>query len=136
MTCRLETAVRQFCLRNRGTGIVVLLTDLLEKDGYDTAFRLLFARHFDVYVIQLLSPEEISPPLLGDLKLVDSEDADQAEITANQWLLERYRRNLAAYIEQAHQFCAARGITHFQIDTSIPLESLLTSVLWRQGLVR
>jgi hypothetical protein len=35
----------------------------------------------DVYVIHVLSAEELEPDLKGDLKLVDCEDADIAEIT-------------------------------------------------------
>ncbi len=35
----------------------------------------------DVYVIQVLSAEELDPDIKGDLKLVDCEDGDVAEIT-------------------------------------------------------
>ena len=37
----------------------------------------------DVYVIHVLSAEEIEPDLQGDLRLVDCEDADVAEITVS-----------------------------------------------------
>jgi predicted ribosome quality control (RQC) complex YloA/Tae2 family protein len=43
----------------------------------------------DVYVIQVLSTEEIDPDIKGDLKLLDCEDADVAEITASAPLLSR-----------------------------------------------
>ncbi len=35
----------------------------------------------DVYVIQVLSAEELDPEIKGDLRLVDCEDEDVAEIT-------------------------------------------------------
>ena len=86
--------VKNFCLRNSGKGILVLITDLMDKNGYETALRYLLAQQMDVYVIHVLSPEELDPDVAGDLKLVDCEDADVAEITVSRPLLDRYQRTL------------------------------------------
>ena len=55
----LAQGVKDFCLRNTGQGILVLITDLMDKSGYETALRFLLAQQLDVYVIHLLSQEEI-----------------------------------------------------------------------------
>ena len=55
----------------------------MDKGGYEEALRYLVARQMDVYVIQILSQEEIEPDVVGDLKLVDVEDDDVAEITVS-----------------------------------------------------
>ena len=55
---------------------MVLITDLMYKTGYESALRMLLSQDMDLYVIHVLSPEEINPEITGDLKLVDSEDAD------------------------------------------------------------
>ena len=52
-----------------------------------SALRYLVSQQMDVYVIQVLSAEEIDPEIKGDLKLLDCEDADVAEITASAPLL-------------------------------------------------
>src|SRR3954453_20647312 len=93
----LRRALRTFSLRSRGKGIVVVIGDFMDKGGYEEALRYLVARQMDVYVIQVLSEEEIDPDLSGDLKLVDIEDADEAELTVNGPLLARYKENLNAY---------------------------------------
>ncbi len=49
--------VKNFCLRNSGKGILVLISDLMDKEGYDKALRFLVAQQMDVYVIHVLSPE-------------------------------------------------------------------------------
>jgi len=49
----------------------VLISDLMDKSGYETALKFLVAQNMDVYVIHVLSQEEIDPEILGDLKLVD-----------------------------------------------------------------
>ncbi len=104
----LTDAIKRFCLRAGGRGIVVLLTDLMDKTGYESALRLLVGQQMDVFVLQILSPEEMEPDLAGDLKLVDCEDADEAEISVSNAVIKRYKATLANFVEQARKFCAAR----------------------------
>src|SRR5207247_3348470 len=93
----MKQAMRTFSLKSSGKGIVVVLSDFMDKGGYEDALRYLVARQMDIYAIQILSQEEIEPEIVGDLKLVDVEDADAAEVTVNLPLLRRYKENLAAY---------------------------------------
>src|SRR5262249_1156960 len=93
----LRQSLRTFSLKGKGTGIVVFLSDFLDKGGYEDALRYLVARQLDVYVIQILAQEEIEPEIVGDLRLVDVEDDDTAEITVSGPLLRRYKQNLAAF---------------------------------------
>src|SRR5262249_19131283 len=77
----LTAAAKSFALKHSGKGVVVVISDFLDKHGYEDALRYLLARNLDIYVIQVLSREEVEPDLVGDLRLVDSEDEDVAEIT-------------------------------------------------------
>jgi len=132
----LANGVKEFCLRNSGKGIVVLISDLMDKTGYDEALRYLMAQNMDIYVIHVLSPEELDPDVKGDIKLVDCEDADIAEITVSRPLLDRYKRTLAAFIESARDFCNRRGISYLMTSTDNPVEQLVSNYLRRRGLVR
>src|SRR5436305_2219389 len=104
----LHRALRTFSLKCSGKGVVILISDLMDKGGYEEALRYLIARQLDIYVIQVLSQEEIEPEVVGDLKLVDVEDEDVAEITVSGPLLKRYKQNLAAFRSGLHEFCARR----------------------------
>lgn len=132
----LAEGVKNFCLRNSGKGILVLITDLMDKAGYETALRYLVAQRMDVYLIHTLSPEELNPELQGDLKLVDCEDHDVAEITVSKPLLDRYRRTLTAFVDGAREFCLRRGMSYVMANTSVPVDQLVAHYLRRQGLVR
>ena len=132
----LAEGVRNFSLRNSGKGILVLLTDLLDKSGYEQALRVLLAQHMDVYVIHILSPEELHPDLKGDLRLVDSEDADMADVTVSRPLLDRYQKTLAAFVEGARDYCTRRGMAYMLASTEIPVEDVVTKYLRQRGLVR
>jgi uncharacterized protein (DUF58 family) len=132
----LAEGVKNFCLRNSGKGILVLLTDLMDKAGYETALRYLLAQQMDVYVIQTLSLEEIEPEITGDLRLVDCEDGDEAEITVSAPLLARYRRTVEAFVEGVRTFCNRRGMSYLLARNDVPVERLVMDYLQRRGLVR
>ena len=106
-----RVAARRSAIKSSGKGIVVVLSDFMDKGGYEEALRYLVARQMDIYVIQILSQEEIEPEIVGDLKLVDVEDEDEAEITVSGPLLKRYKQNLAAFRAALHEFCTRRGVT-------------------------
>ena len=132
----LATGIKEFCLRNSGKGILVLITDLMDKGGYEQALRFLLTQQMDVYVVQVLSPEELDPDVKGDLRLVDCEDADVAEITVSRPLLERYKKTLAAFIDGAREFCTRRGVSYLMTSTRTPVEQLVSNYLRQRGLVR
>ena len=131
-----EEACRQFAIRHPQKGVVVILSDFLDKGGYDDGLRYLLARDLDLYVIQMLSPEEIEPELAGDLRLVDVEDEDVAEVTVSRALLNRYKQNLQVYCERLRGFCARRGISYLFTSTAVDFEQLVLSYLRRRGLLK
>ncbi len=132
----LEQSLKSFCLRNTGKGIVILITDLMDKNGYDQALRYLIAQDLDIYLIHVLSPVEIEPDLAGDLRLIDCEDADVAEISVSQRLIDRYRATLASFIESAREFCSRRGIVYMMTSTDRPVDRLVSRYLRQRGLVK
>jgi len=132
----LATGIKNFCIRNPGKGILVLISDLMDKSGYETALRYLVSQQMDVYVIQILSAEEVDPDVKGDLKLVDCEDQDIAEITASAPLLQRYKQTLAAFTGGAKDFCTRRGMNYLLATNQLPVDQLVANYLRKRGLVR
>lgn len=132
----LTDAVKRFCLRASGRGIVVLVTDLMDKQGYESALRLLVGQQMDVFVLHMLSPEELNPALTGDLKLVDCEDQDEAEISVSTALIKKYQATLSAFVDQARRFCAQRGMTYLLTRSDQGAEVLVGQYLRERGLVR
>lgn len=134
--CSLSEAIQGFCIRNQGKGVLLVITDLMDKSGYQDALKYLIARNLDIYLIHVLSREEISPELTGDLKLVDCEDQDIAEISVSPRLLERYRQTLANFVNQAREFCSQRGIVYMMTSTDRSVDQLVSRYLRQRGLVR
>jgi len=132
----LTQGVKNFCLRNSGKGIVVLISDLMDKRGYEEALRYLVAHQMDAYVIHVLSQEELDPDVAGDLRLIDCEDQDVAEITVSAPLLKRYQQTLAAFVNGVKDFCSRRGIVYILAKNQTPVEQLVVNYLRQRGLVR
>ena len=61
----LTAAAREFAIRHAGKGVVVVISDFLDKHGYQDALRYLLARNMDIFVIHILSQEEVEPELVG-----------------------------------------------------------------------
>ncbi len=129
-------AARRIALSRRGRGVMVVLSDFFFKEGYEDGLRLLKGRGYDLFAIQLLSPQEVNPEIGGDLRLRDIEDRDVAEVTISAPLLKKYKQNLAAYVEQMRSFCARREITFMSVTTDTPIESLLLDYLRARGLLK
>lgn len=132
----LHNGIKEFSLRNAGTGVVVLISDLMDKQGYESALRMLVGRRMDVYVMHILSPEEIDPPLRGDRQLIDAEDGDQTEITINAYVLEKYKDTLQSFLTSVKQFCAKRSISYLPVRTDQPVDDVMTRYLRKRGVVR
>lgn len=132
----MEEAARRFCLKNTGKGIIVVITDLMSKSGYETALKMLVAREMDIYLLHILSPEELQPKLVGDLSLLDCEDSDRRDISVSATLLQRYEQTLNAFVEQARSFCNRRSITYVSVRSDQPIEPLVNEYLRTRGLVR
>jgi hypothetical protein len=108
----------------------------MDKEGYEKALRFLVTQQMDVYLLHVLCPEELNPEVKGDLKLIDCEDDDVAEVTISRPLLDKYKRTVAAFIEGARNFCSRRGMTYLMTGTDTPVETLVSNYLRRRGLVR
>ena len=132
----LAQACKQFAIRHPQRGILLVLSDFLDKGGFEDGLRYLLGRDLDIYAIQLLAPDEMEPELVGDLRLVDVEDDDHAEITVSRALLNRYKQNLQAYCAALKEFCARRGISYLFTGTDVPFDQLVLSYLRRRGLLK
>ncbi len=132
----MTAACRHFAIRHPQRGIVIVLSDFMDKGGYEEGLRYLLGRHYDLYAIQMLSSQEIQPDLVGDLRLRDVEDDDLAEVTISRALLNRYKQNLNAYCGQLQEYCSRRGITYLFTSTEVPFDQLVLTYLRKRGLLR
>ena len=128
------SALRDFSSRSRNPGIVIVIADLLGHDDVDIGLDALRHRGHDVVVLQLLSEEEIDPPLDGVLTLVDAENATELKVTIDPELRDIYRGRLDRRLHEIESYCRKGGIDYLRASTAIPFEDVVLKYL-RQGTV-
>ena len=135
----LAAALKSFALSSRGgKGLVVVVSDFLDKGELKSALRYLPPDRFDGYLLHLLSPQEIDPEkagVVGDVRLVDLEDSQMEEVSVSGALLERYRATLKAFCQHVKQECVDRGMVYLAGDTSVPFDDLVLHYMRERGLL-
>jgi uncharacterized protein (DUF58 family) len=129
-------AAERIALSRRGKGVMLVFSDFFFKDGFEDGLRRLVGHGYDVFCIQVLSPQELDPPLTGDLRLKDLEDGDSAEVTISAPLLKRYKANLAAYCKELESFCLRRNMQCMTVRSDTRVDTLVLDYLRRRGVVR
>lgn len=134
--------MRRLVQSRTGSGVVVVLSDMLLPDGYAPGLTYLAAsRGFEVTVLQVLAPSELDPALeptaiSGDLRLTDIESGRYAEVSITPELIDAYRTSVDAYNAELARTATARGIAHVLLTTDTPIELALLRRLRERGLVR
>lgn len=106
-------------------GILFVISDFLDTSDFRAEMKLLAHRGFDMNLIQVLTPEEITPEIGGDLLLVDSETGEQRELTANERAMTAYRKALASFTTELEAFSRRTGIGYTQLTVDQAFEDLL-----------
>ena len=126
---RLNEAIQSYALRSRESGLAVVISDLLDPVGYELGLRALMERRFDIHVIHLLDPDEMSPQLAGDFRLADSETGEVRELSVDRDALRDYRERLHAFLERAEGFCRTHEVGYHRVVTDTPVEEFVLAQL-------
>ena len=127
----LVAAARHAAAQLHGRGIVVLLSDLLDPAA-DRVIRELAATGSELIVLHILAPDELDPPLEGDLRLVDTETGDRVDITADLATIDAYKARLAAWKAGFADLAAKRRATYVDLASDVPLADLMFAELRRR----
>jgi len=132
----LNVALKDYALRSSRPGLCLIATDMFSPSGYIEGLNVLLGKGYEVALLHIMSPDEVEPPLGGDLRLVDVETGISQEVTIDGNMRDLYTRRLAAWRDDIRADCARRGVHYVSVDTSTPWERLVLYELRRLGLVR
>lgn len=132
----LNLSLRNYALRGRRPGLLFLISDLLSPNGWQDGLSALLSRGYEIGLLHLLSPDEVDPPLGGDLKLVDVETGQEAEISLDGMTLDAYRERLRGWQGEIAAFCASRAIHYIPLVTDTPWEKVVLRTLRVKGVVK
>ena len=132
----LNASLRDYSIAPRRAGLVILISDLFAADGYESGLRQLLSRGHETALIHVLSPDEVDPPLAGDLQLVDIETNFEQDVSVDGGLRNLYRARVQAWIQSTQADCRKHGIRYLDLVTSQPWEQALLLEMRRTGMVK
>lgn len=130
----LNAAVRALPLP-QGAGVSVLLTDLMDENGYDAALASLLYRRQEVTLVHVLCQDELSPPYTDAVRLIDSETDAPVELMITREVLDAYKSALEDLTSGAQGWCASHGAGFVRADTTMDMEREVLRALARAGLI-
>jgi len=116
-------------------GPLIFITDMYNPE-WKEALSTLSNGKFEITLLHVLTPDEINPDFTGDIKLQDTETNEEVEITADYDLIQKYKTNMVNWKNEIELFCSQRGIHYIPLETTLPLQELLFSVLRRQTVLK
>ncbi|MEM1070007.1 MAG: DUF58 domain-containing protein [Planctomycetota bacterium] len=144
-----ESVVAGFLSRSPRPGLAVLLSDLFDHgaataensaqgdteigDVPITRFtagvdRLRYA-NFEPHVIQIHTPGEADPSLLGDVELIDCETNRQKRLTVDARKLRKYREVFTDFVDSCKNYCIRRDIPHTIATTDVPFDQVIMAMM-------
>lgn len=130
----LSKTAAEVLARQRGPGMTVVCSDLLEPD-WDVALHRFPARGAETVVLHTLGRGELDPEELGDVDLVDVETGHRVAQTLTPGHLEDYRERLDDWLDQVETACRRLGASYALVDTRVPLRTVLLGGLRRAEVV-
>lgn len=135
-TTNLNAALRAYALRAGRAGLCFIISDMFSPEGYLDGLNVLLGKGHEVVVIHVLSPEELDPPITGDLRLVDVETGATQEVTLDSTLRAAYLRRLEAWRADLRAECTKRGVHYLFISTDTTLERVLLYDMRRMNILK
>ena len=132
----LNAALNDYALRGGRPGLALIISDMLSPNGYVDGLNALQGRGYEVGFLHLLSPDEIEPPLAGDLRLIDCETGQGQDVTIDGAMRDLYARRLLAWRDEMATTCRGRDVHYVAIETDAPWENVILYELRRAGVVR
>lgn len=135
-TTDLRAAARRFAAVFPRPGLVVVLSDLLDANGWRPAVETLTARRHQVLVVHLLDHDDGEPAFTGDVTLVDAEGSRARRCHVDAALKQRFRAELAHYFREIETACTGLGIDYLRTTTRTPFDTFVLKSLRQTASVR
>jgi len=132
----LNDALKDYALRGGRPGLAIIISDMFSPTGFIDGLNALLGKGYEVVFIHTLSPDEITPPITGDLRLIDVETGEPQEVSVDSTMRQMYDNRLTNWRNDIQMECRRRGAHYVPVETSVSWEKLILSDMRRLGIVR
>ncbi len=134
-TGTLAEAIRRSTMKGPRKRSVVVLTDGYDIESIQPALRACRASGSQVYVITVLSPEELQPSARGEFTYIDSETGLESTIALDRISIKKYHEMLEKYRASWAEFSRKTGVALIELSTDAELGPELFRTLATGGII-
>ena len=132
----LDRSLKDYVVAHNRAGLAFLITDLFSPSGYESGVTALQSKGYEVGIIHLLAPEEIEPPLAGDLRLIDIETGDPQDVSVDNSLRDIYKRRVQGWRDEIESYCLKRGVHYVPVTTNTKWDEIVLHNMRKMGVVK
>ena len=128
--------IRVFSRRTRTSGLVLVLSDLIDVADFAGALDFMPPPIWEVVFLHLLHPDELEPPFRGNLRIVDIETNRRRNCDIDAAAIRRYRTGLTDWRAGLERQCDELRSLYTLIRTDAPLATAVIPQLVAQHILR
>jgi len=126
-------AAMQLTSREKRSGLVFVLSDFLVEEGIPDALDRLRYHGHEVTLIRLVSAEDASPSVSGEVEIFDAETGQVLRCVVTAAMRERYGEQFEKLGETIRRVALAKGARYLDLVSEDPFDDHIASVLRSVG---
>ena len=120
-----------------GDGMSVILSDFLTDNNFEDAIDYLASKRRDIFCMQVLSKEELSPTVRGKVHLFDSESlARSYRKNVTKEIAKAYKQALEYATGRIRDYCLSRGAEYLLVSAEDSVGEILFGKLSDLGVIK
>jgi uncharacterized protein (DUF58 family) len=131
----LDAAIKAFLARRPEPGIVLVVSDFLQREPFENAIGRLAVSH-EPFLLQVASRDEVEPRAGDDHDLVDAETGETVSVTFDRTAIRAYTERFRAFVARLESLARKLEVPHALVRTDVPFEGLVLELVRRRGLAR
>jgi uncharacterized protein (DUF58 family) len=132
----ISATVREFLQRRTQRGLIVILSDFLDRDDYEETLRLIRHNRYELMAIQINERAELQPELGEDIELIDSESGRKMVVQTTPEMIEAYLERVRHHYAELNHLCRTLRANHVAVFNDMPFENVIFDVFRRQGFLQ
>ena len=129
LSTSIDNLVRRRSVR---PGMLVVLSDFFDPGPVLSALTRAVSRGHDVFLVQVIAPEEEDPDFDGDWTFEDAETGELLDLTLAAAAIEAYLARFAGLCQQLRGWSRKHGATYVRVRTDEGLEAPVRRLVGRQ----
>lgn len=130
---RIAAVATSLVHRAQRSGLVVVLSDLYDQQGFRQGIDLLRYRRFEPHLIQLHTVDEANPTWLGDIELEDVETGKRRKLTITERKLRQYKKQFDEFLASIDNYCRMYSLSCTRTTTDVPFDELILRMMRAAG---